>query len=452
MNTSHFAPHRDLLRELFFAGIEASDGELLLRQRSSLNDGHWEYVCNGMKRSFPILGKNCHSRLLVVGAGKAAASLAAGIESSLGGHIHDGCIVVKYDHTKQLERIRVVEGGHPVPDSAGSRGTNQIIKMVEELTANDSVFVLLTGGASSLLSAPAPGITLAEKSEVNRQLVRSGATINEINTVRKHISCVKGGVLVQRCNGARIFTLVISDVIGNDLATIGSGPTVADPTTFQDALDVLHSHTLIDEIPHSVLARLNEGARGGLPETLKQLPDACVADPPIIVADIHSALAGIVQRARLHGAIASLGDELYSGDTHAAARAFARWVLGATRDRQPGGVPLIFAAGGETTLTVRGGGRGGRNQEFALVAAFELSGHSNITVLVAGTDGSDGPTDVAGAFVDGTTLERAIHRGQNPREILKENDSYRLFESIGDHFRTGPTGTNVMDLCIAVVS
>jgi hydroxypyruvate reductase len=451
MNAGDSTHHRDLLRKLFYAGIEAADGERLLRQRGLLNQGGWEYEANGTKRLFPI-AKNCNSKLVVVGAGKAAASLAAGLESSLGDHVHDGCIVVKYGHTKNLERIRIVEGGHPIPDEAGARGTNLILNMLGQLSSNDRAFVLLTGGASSLLSAPAPGITLAEKSDVHRRLVLSGATINEINTVRKHISSVKGGGLLRRCNGARVCTLVISDVIGNDLATIGSGPTVPDPSTFQDALEVLRSHALADLVPRSVVARLADGARGQLPETLKRLPSTYLNSAPIIVADIDSALDGVTRCARANGAVVNLQEKPMDGDTHAAARAFARWILGATRGRRAGGTPLVFAAGGETTLTVRGRGRGGRNQEFALMVAFELSGYPNVSVLVAGTDGTDGPTDVAGAFVDGTTLERATKHGQNPREILEKNDSYRLFDSTGDHFRTGPTGTNVMDMCIGVVS
>jgi hydroxypyruvate reductase len=299
--------------------------------------------------------------------------------------------------------------------------------------------------------APAPGLTLDDKTEVNQLLVRSGASIEDINVVRKHLSAVKGGGLLAAANGARLCTLLISDVIGDDLSTIGSGPTVPDPSTYQDALDVLSAHGLLQQVPGRALARLHSGARGFVPETLKTGAAQAAGNWPLIVANLAQALAAISEHARVLGLSIEMRDEPMRGDTHVAARSFAAWVHRSLQSKVAGAPALVLIAGGETTLQVHGSGRGGRNQEFALIVANELQGLPAVTVLAAGTDGTDGPTDVAGAFADGSTLERAGTRGLDFRKVLATNDSYTLFDALGDHFRSGPTGTNVMDVCVAIV-
>ena len=261
--------HRRLLRDMFAAAVAFTNGAALLRRGGSLEGLNWHYRDKRQHFKLPLPAAESGGKLVVVGAGKAAASLAVGLEASLGSRIDAGCVIVKYGHGLPLSRIRVIEGGHPVPDQSGAQGTQDILAMVRSLSSRDSAFVLLTGGASALMTAPAPDLTLEDKSQVNRLLVHSGASINDINVVRKHLSAVKGGGLLAAANGARLCTLVISDVIGDDLSTIGSGPTVADPSTFQDALDVLSAHGLLHQVPGRALERLRRGSRGLVPETLK---------------------------------------------------------------------------------------------------------------------------------------------------------------------------------------
>ena len=445
------AQHRRLLRDMFAASIEATNGAALLRRGGNVEGSHWHYGDRRQHFEFSLPAGAADGKLVVVGAGKAAASLAAGLEASLGSRIDDGCIIVKYGHALPLSRIRVIESGHPEPDQAGARGTQEMLSMVRNLSSRDSAFVLLTGGASALMVAPAPGLTLDDKTEVNRLLIRSGASINDINVVRKHLSVVKGGGLLAAANGARLCTLAISDVIGDSLSTIGSGPTVADPSTFQDALDVLSAHGLLQQVPARVLTRLHSGARGLVAETLKPGSALAARNWPFIVANLAQALSAMSAHARALGFSVEVRNEPMSGDTHAAARSVAEWIRSSLRGKAAGAPPLVLIAGGETTLQVHGPGRGGRNQEFALIMASELQGLPGVTVLSAGTDGTDGPTDVAGAFTDGSTLERARASGLDYGSILALNDSYTLFDVLGDHFRSGPTGTNVMDVCVAIV-
>ena len=451
MSAIDLAQHRSLLGELFFAATAATNGSLLLGRGGSVEGSTWHYRTQSLDFQFPLPTTEHGGKLVVVGAGKAAASLAAGLELSLGSRIHAGCIITKYGHAMPLTRSRVIEAGHPVPDEAGALGTQAVLALVGNLSTHDCAFVVLTGGASALLTAPASGLTLEDKSVVNALLVRSGASINHINVVRKHLSAVKGGGLLRLSNGARLCTLVISDVIGDDLSTIGSGPTVADPSTFQDALEVLSTHGLMHVVPERALERLRSGALGLVPETLKPDDNRLTRNTSLIIANLGHALAAMSERASALGLATQMQADAIRGDTHVAARRFADWILRSLDRRVRGAPPLALIAGGETTLVVRGRGRGGRNQEFALVVARELRGVPNVTVLAAGTDGTDGPTDAAGAYADGSTCERAVARGIDPEKTLANNDSYALFAALGDHFHSGPTGTNVTDVCVAIV-
>jgi glycerate 2-kinase len=311
----------------------------------------------------------------------------------------------------------------------------------------DRIFFALTGGASALLVAPAEGLTLADKIRTTDLLLRSGATIREMNAVRKHLSAVKGGRLLQQMAPTFVLVFVVSDVIGDDLSPIGSGPLTADPTSFDDCLEIVHRYGLEAKLPASVLARLQSGSRGLVPETPKPGDPLFRSAHHVVLANNEASLRASLEAASAMGYDASLFGKDLEGDVHEVAIAFAERLKAL---RAAGGPPRALLAGGELTLEVRGQGRGGRNQEFALVAARELAGVPGVVLLSAGTDGTDGPTDAAGAYADGDTWENARAGGLDPEQILTENDSYRLFDRLGDLLRTGPTGTNVNDLVVGL--
>ena len=362
-----------------------------------------------------------------------------------GDRIDGGRIIVKHGHGLPLKHLVVEEGGHPLPDEGGLEGTSRLIDDLEDTRPDDRVFFLLTGGASALLIAPAPGLTLSDKIETTQALLACGAKIQEINTIRKHLSAVKGGRLAERIHPAKAMTLIVSDVVGDELSSIGSGPTVPDPSTFADCLDVLKRHDLHEKIPATVRDWLDRGARGGIAETPKQgLPFFENIRCLILASNRHS-----LEAAQRASDALGFRSEVYSydmvGSTHDRASTFASRLLELSDQG-----PAALLAGGETTLEVKGKGKGGRNQEFALVAAREIEGVKNVAILSAGTDGTDGPTDAAGAFVDGTTVARARAAGLNTDAFLRDNDSYTFFDNLGDLLRTGPTGTNVMDLVVGL--
>ena len=440
---------RAVLRQVFGAAVDAARGDLLLGAHAALDGDRWHYHHGGLTQSVLLPPAASGGRTLVVGAGKAAAALALGLESTLGARIDRGAIVVKTGHAVPLQRIRVFEAAHPVPDQAGVQATREILALCGTLTPCDLVFVLLTGGASALLVAPAAGLTLLDKAATHAALLRSGASIEAMNIVRKHLSAVKGGQLLRYLGGARVITLAISDVPGDDPAIIASGPTVADPSTFADALAVLARHSLTEQIPPAAADYLRRGAAGLAPETPKPDSGSLLAAPWIIASN-RLALNAAAERGRQLGLQVLEYPAPLQGATHAAARDFANYLR--TRVQQGSrGKPLLVLAGGETTLRVSGAGLGGRCQEFALLAAQSLQDLAAYHLLAAGTDGTDGPTPAAGAFVDDQTLRRAAQLGLDPVQYLGRNDSYNFFEALHDLFVTGPTGTNVMDIVAAVV-
>ncbi len=440
---------REVLRQVFRSAIDAARGDLLLRAHAALDGDRWSYQQGDLTQSVLLPPRASGGRILVVGAGKAAAALALGLECTLGARIDRGAIVVKTGHAMSLQRIRVYEAAHPVPDQAGAQATREILALCGALTPRDLVFVLLTGGASALLVAPAAGLTLLDKAATHAALLRSGADIEAMNIVRKHLSAVKGGQLLRQLGGARVVTLAISDVPGDDPATIASGPTVADPSTFADALAVLARHGITEQIPQAVADYLRRGAAGLAPETLKPGSADLLASPWIIASN-RLALNAAAERGRQLGLQVLEYPGPLQGATHAAARDFSNH-LRALVGRASRARPLLLLAGGETTLRVGGAGLGGRCQEFALVAAQCLPDLRGCNLLAAGTDGTDGPTPAAGAFVDDQTLQRAAKLGLDPAQYLNRNDSYHFFEALRDHFVAGPTGTNVMDIVAAVV-
>jgi hydroxypyruvate reductase len=393
---------------------------------------------------------NEFDRIFVVGAGKAGASMAAALERILGPeNISGGLINVKHGHTRPAPKaVCLHECGHPLPDQPGLDGAHRIEDLLRELNARDLLFVLISGGASALLPAPASPLTLADKQQTTDLLLRAGADIFELNAVRKHLSALKGGQLAALAYPATVVSLLLSDVIGDPLDVIGSGPTAPDSSTFEEALRVLAKYGLSKRVPAAVFARLERGAEGRLPETPKP-GDAIFSNVTnFVIGSNRLALDAAAQAARSLGYRTLILSSTMQGETREVARVYAEILREIVSSGHPLKRPACLLSGGETTVTVRGKGKGGRNQEFALAAALSLSGIPDIAVLSAGTDGTDGPTDAAGALADGETVSRAVKLGLLPADHLMNNDAYPFFEALGDLVKTGSTGTNVMDLHI----
>jgi len=390
------------------------------------------------------------SRVFVVGAGKGSARMAAGLEAMLGDGIAAGVVITKYGYLEPLRRVALVEAGHPLPDAAGLEGARRMIDLVGQATSKDLVIVLLSGGGSALLPMPVEGIPLEEKSATTGLLLRSGATITEVNAVRKHISRLKGGGLARLAAPASVITLNLSDVLGNPLDAIASGPTVPDPTTFADALGILDRFGLRDRLPPSVRRHLEMGASGQRPETPKPGNPIFERVQTVVVGDIMLAAGAAVEQAQALGYRASLQGTDVEGEAHQVGMRFGGMVRDARSPTAQVRAPACLVMGGETTVTVRGTGRGGHNQELALGAAAPIAGLPQTLVAAFGTDGTDGPTDAAGAVVDGTTLARARARGLDPGAALADNDTYAFFDALDDLIVSGPTNTNVNDLWLGL--
>jgi len=410
-------PTRQFLRALFDAALSAADPARCVP---------------------PHLPPPPKGRTVVVGAGKAAAAMAEALEAAWPGPL-TGAVVTRYGHGAPCRRIEVIEAAHPVPDAAGEAAAAKILGLVRGLTADDLVLCLVSGGGSALLALSAPGITLADKQAVNRALLRSGAVIGEMNTVRKHLSAIKGGRLAAAAAPAELLSLVISDVPGDDPAVIASGPTVADPTTFADALAVIEKYRI--DAPRPVLERL----RAGLDETPKPGDPRLARSTAIVIARPQASLEAAAAAARAAGIMpVILGDGL-EGEAREVARVMAGLARQVARHGQPAPPPAVLLSGGETTVTVRGRGRGGRNAEFLLGLALALDGAPGVHALACDTDGIDGTEDNAGALLLPDSLARAAAAGLDAKALLADNDAYRFFAALGDLVVTGPTRTNVND-------
>ncbi|HEY75388.1 MAG TPA: glycerate kinase [Thermoflexia bacterium] len=393
-------------------------------------------------------------RVAVIGAGKAGGGMAAGVEAILADRIGEGWVNVRYGYepSRPLQRIRVHPAGHPIPDQAGVEGTRRILDLVEGLDEGDLALVLISGGASALLVQPVEGVSLEDLQQLTDELLRSGATIEEVNTVRKHLSQVKGGHLARRITqrGAQAAVLVLSDVVGNPLDGIGSGPCAPDPTTFADAWAVLERYGLLDRIPATVRAYLERGLRGEVEETPKPGDLLFEHVHHVIVGDNRTAALAAAERARALGFHAEVLTTHLEGEAREVGKVLAALAKEEARYATPLPHPACLILGGETTVTVRGDGKGGRNQEMALAAALALDGWEGVMVATLATDGTDGPTDAAGAIADGDTVARARAMGLDPVDHLNRNDAYSFFASLGDLILTGPTGTNVCDLAFVL--
>jgi glycerate 2-kinase len=392
------------------------------------------------------------SKIVVVGAGKATPAMAAAVEEILGDNITAGAINTKYDHGLPLKYITTTECGHPIPDQAGVSGTEHMISLLQDLDEDALVIGLFSGGGSALLPAPAAAISLAEKQETTQMLLACGAPIDEINTIRKHLSSTKGGLLAHQAFPARVVSLMLSDVIGDPLDTIASGPTHPDSTSFADCLKLVDRYQLGRQLPAAVYQRLQDGFQGRLPETPKR-DDPCFEKvQTLVIGNNALALAAAQQAARDRGYQTLVLSSRIEGESREVAAVHAAIAQEIRSSAQPLVPPACVISGGETTVTLRGKGKGGRNQEFVLAACLRLQAWEGITLLSGGTDGTDGPTDAAGALGDGTTVERAQKLGLSAAKYLDQNDSYHFFKALDDLVITGPTNTNVMDLQIVLVS
>ncbi|MGA2192904.1 MAG: glycerate kinase [Nitrospirota bacterium] len=435
---------KETLAQLYRAAVAAADPHISVRKNLTLEPG--ELIIGGARHHLSEI-----NNIYVLGAGKAAYKMALAAEEVLGGLITDGAVVTKDGHGGPLKRIRLYEAAHPVPDDRGVHAARGIMGLARAAGPEDLVICLFSGGASSLMALPADGLTLKDKQETTRLLLLSGADIGEVNCVRKHLSAIKGGRLALAAYPARVSTMMLSDVIGNDPGTVASGPTAPDETTFLQAMEILKIRGLFERIPENVRSYLEQGRLGALPETPK--PGDSIFGvfgrvDNIIVADNMTALRKAREVAGYMGYNGVIFDVAAHGEAREFARRLARDVLSY---REGGALPACLITGGETTVTVKGAGKGGRNTETALAVALEIEGIEGISALFAGTDGTDGPTDAAGAYADGYTAKRGSEKGPIAAEYLANNDSWSFFSSEGGLFVTGPTGTNVMDIGIILV-
>lgn len=432
---------RDALA-IFRAALRAADAGNAVRNHLQLSGGELR------------VGKTClalknFDRVFLIAVGKAAVAMAKTVAGILGSNLDGGILVTKHGHANAtLRRMQIFECGHPIPDEHGITGSIAVEKLLAELNARDLLICAISGGASSLLPAPAAGLGLREKQESTDLLLRAGANITEINIVRKHLSRLKGGRLAALAYPATVVSLLLSDVIEDDPGVIGSGPTAPDASTFQDALAVLKKFHLLQRVPESVRNHLKNGAAGNITETPKPGDPLFHNVANVVVGSNRLALSAAAAEAKRLGYRPLILSSTMHGEAREVAHVHAQILREIHHCGNPIKPPACILSGGETTVTVRGDGKGGRNQEFALAAAIDIANIPDVLVLSAGTDGTDGPTDAAGAIATGSTIARAKQLGQNAQDHLARNDSYPFFEALGDLVKTGPTGTNVMDVNI----
>jgi len=430
---------REILEKLFHRAIAAVDPySSVIKKGQSLLE---EYIKGGFTRVF------------VLSFGKASCPMARAVEEIFGERITAGVIITKYGHSEGYsfsEKFRLYEAGHPVPDNNGLEATRDALKMLTNLTEYDLVIVLISGGGSALFISPVEGITLKDKMETTDILLKAGADIFDLNTVRKKLSRVKGGKLAQLLYPAQIKSFILSDVLGDRLDIIASGPTVKDPTTFEEAVHVLRKYNLFSIVPEDVKRYLLSGIKKRMYESRIQAEEVFKRVENVIIGSNSIALKAALDAAVSLGLDAEIIDNNIHGEARVTGRRLAELTLERKKDKGSDR-QLCLISGGETTVTVKGSGKGGRNTELALSFALQIQGHDGIAMLSAGTDGTDGPTDAAGAIVDGKTIERGVSRGLDPFKYLKNNDSYSFLKQTGDLFITGPTGTNVMDIQIIII-
>jgi glycerate 2-kinase len=451
---------RALAWKIMNAALNAVEPGAAVRRHLHLAKGRLRIgESQGAERIYDL---NEFDRVLVVGGGKAGAPMAAAVNEVLGPRLAGGIVVVKHEHVLDdptaTGPIEIVEAGHPVPDEAGLQGAGRIAGLLRNTTNRDLVLCLISGGGSALMTSPIPGISLADLQSLTQVLLGCGATINEINTIRKHISQLKGGQLAQLASPAPVISLILSDVVGDPLEVVASGPTVPDPTTFGEAWSILERYGVLDDVPDSVTSHLSAGLNGSASDTPK--PSVPVFDgvQNIIVGSNRLAAQAAATESQRLGFDTILLTTFLEGEAREVARAIAGLAKGLVRGETTHSSdrallqPACLILGGETTVTLRGNGKGGRNQEMALAAALSVVDWDDILIAFLATDGTDGPTDAAGAFTDGSTVPRANRLGLDAEMYLAANDSYHFFEKLGDLIITGPTNTNVNDLALILTS
>ena len=430
---------------IFEAGLRAVDPENAIKKHLGLKKGILEL--DGDKYALSEF-----ENIYVIGMGKAAAPMARAVEDILGDRLTAGIINVKYGHTVKLRTVKINEASHPVPDEAGLEGAREIAGLLRKTGERDLVLFLISGGGSALLPLPAEGLSLGDKQNLTNTLLDCGATIHEINVLRKHVSQVKGGRLAKLASPSTVISLILSDVIGDELDSIASGPTVPDTSTFGDCREIIDKYGLGSKLPGPIVSYIERGSRGETEETPKPDDPAFERTRNSIVASNLAAALAAKEKASELGYRCLLLSTSIRGETAGAAGLHTAIVREIISSGNPVKRPACILSGGETTVAVKGKGSGGRNQEFALSAAIDIEGLENVLVLSGGTDGTDGPTDAAGALADGTTIGRARKLGLNAGRYLSDNDSYNFFKPLGDLLITGPTNTNVMDLRVVLVS
>ena len=426
------------------AAVSAADPKQIIKARLHVENSKLRIDA----RTFDL---DQFKHVYVVGGGKASGQMAEALEQLLGKHITKGIVNVIRGDKSKTAKIKLHEASHPVPDETGVKGTQAMLEMAEQAEKDDLVICLISGGGSSLMPMPRGDIEISDKRAITNALLRCGATINEINTVRKHISDFKGGWLAKRAYPAAVLNLILSDVVGDPLDFIASGPAVPDSTTFSDAVKVLENHRLWDTAPESVRRVLSEGKRGAIPETPKADDKAFKKVHNIVVGNNRFASQAAKDFLSTAGLNTLLLTATLEGEARQVGTVFVAMAREVSISGNPVPKPAGIVAGGETTVTVTGKGLGGRNQEIPLAAALKVGDLDGVVVASLSTDGIDGPTDAAGAIVDGRTLSRAAEAELVPEKFLVDNDSYHFFSKLGDLIFTGATGTNVNDVSIIIV-
>ena len=446
---------RSHLTQIFKAGLARVDPYRMMRDRVTLSGNR---LSVDLEAGGAGIDLSDFRRILVIGVGKAAAPMARAIEEILGDRIDRGFIVVKYGHTVPLDIVEILESDHPVPDEKGVAGARRIVELADGADEKTLVIGLISGGGSALLPLPLEAtvdgaplrLTLEDKQRTTQALLACGAAIEEINCIRKHLSGVKGGRLLSHLAPARSLNFILSDVVGDDLSSIASGITAPDPTTYGDALSIIEKYGIADKIPQAVVRALKLGSAGKLPETLKPGDPAEALATNLLIGTNRTALDAAAEKARRLGYAPVKLTARITGEARDAARFLSAIALDAAQYGLLTEAPACILSGGEPTVTIRGDGKGGRNQEMALAFLVEMARRPDdfdgIHFLSAATDGNDGPTDAAGAFADRDLLTEAGRRNLNPEAFLNNNDAYRFFDQLGGLLKTGPTNTNVCDL------